>query len=68
MKNPPAYSVTLNKETYELLQDVKNNLIANLGFEPTNGQVVRHLASIYFDKKINAAEKSSIEKTISTKH
>jgi len=45
------YSVTLNKETYELLMDVKNDLMAQLGFEPTNGQVVRHLASAYFEKK-----------------
>lgn len=45
------YNVTLNKETYELLQDVKNDLMVNLGFEPTNGQVVRHLASAYFEKK-----------------
>jgi hypothetical protein len=51
MKNPPAYSVTLNKETYDLLQDVKNDLMLNLGFEPTNGQVVRHLATAYFDRK-----------------
>jgi hypothetical protein len=51
MKNPPAYSVTLNKETYDLLQDVKNDLMLNLGFEPTNGQVVRHLATVYFDRK-----------------
>ena len=52
MKAPvTGYSVTLNKETYDLLQDVKNDLTAQLGFEPTNGQVVRHLASAYFDKK-----------------
>ena len=51
MKNAPAYSVTLNKETYDLLQDVKNDLTAQLGFEPTNGQVVRHLATIYFERK-----------------
>jgi hypothetical protein len=51
MKNPPAYSVTLNKETYDLLQDVKNDLMLNLGFEPTNGQVVRHLATVYFERK-----------------
>jgi hypothetical protein len=52
MKHQPAgYSVTLNRETYDLLQDVKNDLTVQLGFEPTNGQVVRHLASAYFDKK-----------------
>jgi hypothetical protein len=53
MKNPPAYNVALNKETYDLLQDVKNDLMLNLGFEPTNGQVVRHLATVYFDRKEN---------------
>lgn len=42
------FTVTLNKETFELLQKVKDDLVAKLGFEPTNGQVVRHLISIYF--------------------
>ena len=42
------FSVTLNKETFELLQRVKDDLVQKLGFEPTNGQVVRHLISIYF--------------------
>lgn len=51
MKNPPAYSVALNKETYDLLQDVKNDLMLTLGFEPTNGQVVRHLAATYISRK-----------------
>lgn len=44
----PAFSVTLNKETYDLLIQVKDELTNKLGFEPTNGQVVRHLISIYF--------------------
>lgn len=51
MKNLIAYSVTLNKETYDLLQNVKNDLMLSLGFEPTNGQVVRHLVTAYFDRK-----------------
>lgn len=46
--NPPGFSVTLNKETYDLLIQVKEELTSKLGFEPTNGQVVRHLISIYF--------------------
>lgn len=46
--NTPGFSVTLNKETYDLLVQVKDELTTKLGFEPTNGQVVRHLISIYF--------------------
>lgn len=46
--NAPGFSVTLNKETYDLLIQVKEELTSKLGFEPTNGQVVRHLISIYF--------------------
>ncbi len=48
MKNMAGFSVTLNKETYDLLIQVNDELAAKLGFEPTNGQVVRHLISIYF--------------------
>jgi hypothetical protein len=43
-----AYVVNLNRETFELLQQVQQDLSADLGFEPTNGQVIRHLISIYF--------------------
>lgn len=43
-----SYTVNLNHETWELLQQVREKLSAELGFEPTNGQVVRHLISIYF--------------------
>ena len=46
------FQVTLNKETYELLQEVKAQLLEELGFEPTNGQVVRHLIANYF-KDVN---------------
>jgi hypothetical protein len=44
-----GYSVTLNKETYDLLIEVKTILTNKLGFEPTNGQVVRHLIAHFFD-------------------
>jgi hypothetical protein len=50
MKQSAAgYSVTLNKETYDLLIEVKETLTNKLGFEPTNGQVVRHLIAHFFD-------------------
>lgn len=45
----PGYSVTLNKETFDLLMVVKGRLMEQLGFEPTNGQVVRHLVAVFFD-------------------
>lgn len=47
-KKAAGYSVTLNKETYDLLMDVKETLTIKLGFEPTNGQVVRHLIAQFF--------------------
>lgn len=43
-----GYTVNLNKETFDLLLKVRNELMDKLGFEPTNGQVIRHLISIYF--------------------
>ncbi len=43
-----AFSVNLNKETFDLLQKVRDDLTDKLGFAPTNGQVIRHLISIYF--------------------
>lgn len=43
-----AYAVNLNKETFDLLQKVRAEMTDKLGFEPTNGQVIRHLISIYF--------------------
>jgi hypothetical protein len=52
MKQPqqqPGYSVTLNKETYDLLMSVKGTLVEQLGFEPTNGQVVRHLIAVFYN-------------------
>jgi len=42
------YSVKLNVETWDLLVQVRTELGKKLGFEPTNGQVIRHLISIYF--------------------
>jgi hypothetical protein len=46
--NVPDFSVKLNKETYELLLKVRDSLATDLGFVPTNGQVVRHLIANYF--------------------
>lgn len=43
-----SYAVTLNKETYDLLIAVKTTLSEKLGFEPTNGQVVRHLIAVFY--------------------
>lgn len=50
-QNAAGYSVTLNKETFDLLMEVKETLMNKLGFEPTNGQVVRHLIAHFFDVK-----------------
>jgi hypothetical protein len=47
-----GYSVTLNKETFDLLQVVRGQLIGAMGFEPTNGQVVRHLISLFIERKV----------------
>ena len=44
------YAINLNRETFDLLQDVRGELTASLGFEPTNGQVVRHLIALYFNE------------------
>ena len=43
-----GFTINLNKETFDLLLKVRNEMTEKLGFEPTNGQVVRHLISIYF--------------------
>lgn len=45
---PDLFSVKLNRETWDLLVQVRTEMTKKLGFEPTNGQVVRHLISIYF--------------------
>jgi hypothetical protein len=45
-----SYSVNLNRETYDQLQKVRGELASSLGFEPTNGQVVRHLIALYFNE------------------
>lgn len=45
-----GFSVTLNKETYDLLIAVKTTLTEKLGFEPTNGQVVRHLIAVFYEE------------------
>jgi len=44
------YAINLNRETFDLLQDVRRALTTSLGFEPTNCQVVRHLIAIFFDE------------------
>jgi len=44
------YTINLNRETFDLLQDVRRALTASLGFEPTNGQVVRHLVAVFFNE------------------
>jgi len=41
------FVITLNQETFELLQEVREELVAKLGFQPTNGQVVKHLIAFY---------------------
>ena len=51
-KQEGDFQVNLNKETFELLQKVKAQLLEELGFEPTNGQVVRHMIANYF-KDVN---------------
>jgi hypothetical protein len=49
MKNEEMnYSIRLNHETWILLMKVRDELVASLGFVPTNGQVVRHLLASYF--------------------
>lgn len=49
MNTPTAeFSVRLNKETFDLLLEVRDELGAKLGFIPTNGQVVRHLIAFYY--------------------
>jgi len=41
------YAINLNRETFDLLQDVRGDLTESLGFKPTNGQVIRHLIALY---------------------
>ncbi len=49
MKNEEnRYSVRVNHDTWLLLMKVRDELVATLGFVPTNGQVVRHLLASYF--------------------
>ena len=51
-KQESNFQIILNKHTFELLQKVKAQLLEELGFEPTNGQVVRHLITTYL-KDVN---------------
>jgi hypothetical protein len=43
-----GYTVNLNRETFELLKQVQQELDKSMGFEPTLGQVVRHLLMTYY--------------------
>ena len=45
------FTITLNKETFDLLQVERDHLITALGFTPTNGQVVRHLITTFMEKE-----------------
>jgi hypothetical protein len=38
-----GYTVKMNYETYALLVQVQEDMKYKLGFEPTMGQVIRHL-------------------------
>jgi len=42
-----SYSINLNRDTFDLLHKVQQDLVKQLGFEPTLGQVVRHLIAVY---------------------
>lgn len=42
-----GYTINLNRETFDMLHAVRSDLTNKLGFEPTLGQVVRHLISFY---------------------
>lgn len=46
-KQESNFQIILNKDTFELLQKVRTQHFEELGFEPTNGQVVRHLIVTY---------------------
>ena len=46
-----SFTVNLNRDTYDLLKDVQASLTLSLGFEPTLGQVVRHLIAVFQDKE-----------------
>ncbi len=48
MNKAAGYSVILNKETFDLLRDVKIDLTKRMGFEPTNGQAIRHLIAVFY--------------------
>ncbi len=45
---PPTHPIMLNQETYDLLQFVKVELERLTGFEPTNGQAIRHLIVAFY--------------------
>lgn len=43
-----AHSVNLNRETFEQLKEIQQELVEVLGFEPTLGQVIRRLIMSYY--------------------
>ena len=43
-----AFSINLNRDTFELLKQAQLELTTSMGFEPTLGQVVRHLLAAYY--------------------
>jgi hypothetical protein len=43
-----AHAVNLNKETFDLLKQIQQELDLSMGFEPTLGQVIRHLIMSYY--------------------
>ena len=45
--NTSNFTVNLNRETYDLLSSVQDDLSSKLGFVPTMGQTVRHLIAVY---------------------
>lgn len=45
-----AHTVNLNRETFDLLRQVQAELHEHMGFEPTLGQVVRHLIRRYYEE------------------
>jgi hypothetical protein len=46
-----AHTVNLNKQTFDLLKRVQQELGTTMGFEPTFGQVIRHLIMSYYKEE-----------------
>jgi|APGre2960657404_1045060.scaffolds.fasta_scaffold238044_1 hypothetical protein len=57
-KQAPSYEVKLNRETYDLLRQVKKQLTDELGFAPTMGQVIKHaLVKAYPEAQVEVERK-----------